>query len=256
VQLGSAAPDQYSTREDSRLEPASANHFTYEPRDPSSSVIHRAVKMHLETFLQEAAGGPDGHGLPRFIEKEFRGVLSCGALGRGFARFRCSACKFERLVPFSCKGRCVCGSCAARRMTELAAHLVDEIIPLVPVRQWVLTMPYRLRYMLAWDHKLCRAVLGVYIRVVLGFLRRQARKSGILDGHSGAVTVIQRFGSALNVNVHFHAMLLDGVFTTAEEEGTLRFHSALPPTDEEVAQLLATIRRRTARLLTSSPAAA
>jgi hypothetical protein len=117
-------------------------------------------------------------------------------------------------------------------------------------------MPYRLRYMLAWDHKLCRAVLGVYIRVVLGFLRGQARKSGILDGHSGAVTVIQRFGSALNVNVHFHAMLLDGVFTTAEEEGTLRFHSALPPTDEEVAQLLATIRRRTARLLTSSPAAA
>ena len=163
--------------------------------------------MHLETFLQEAAGGRDGDPLPRFIEKEFLNFLTCGALGRGFARFRCSACKLERLVPFSCKGRCVCGSCAARRMTALAAHLVDEVLPLVPVRQWVLTMPYRLRYMLAWDHKLCRAVLGVYIRALLGFLRRQARRSGILNGHGGAVTVIQRFGSALNVNVHFHALL-------------------------------------------------
>ena len=74
-------------------------------------------------------------------------------------------------------------------MSALAAHLFDEVIPLVPVRQWVLTMPYRLRYMLAWDHKLCRTVLGVYIRALLGFLHRQARKSGVLDGHGGAVTV-------------------------------------------------------------------
>ena len=133
-------------------------------------------------------------------------------------------------------------------MTALAAHLVDEVLPLVPVRQWVLTMPYRLRYMLAWDHKLCRAVLGVYIRALLGFLRRQARKSGVLDGQGGAVTVIQRFGSALNVNVHFHALLLDGIFT-ANGDGTLHFQSAVPPTDEEVARLLATIRTRIVRLL-------
>jgi hypothetical protein len=45
-------------------------------------------------------------------------------------------------------------------------HLVDEVLPRVPVRQWVLTMPHRLRYLLAWDHKLCRAVLAVYVRAV------------------------------------------------------------------------------------------
>jgi Putative transposase len=151
-------------------------------------------------------------------------------------------------VPFSCKRNTACSSCAARRMTALAAHLVDEVLPLVPVRKWVLTMPYRLRYMLAWDHKLCRAVLGVYIRALLGSPRRQARKSGVLDGRGGAVTVIQRFGSALNVNVHFHALLLDGVFT-ADEDGTLHFHSAVPPTDKEVARLLVTIRIRIIRLL-------
>jgi hypothetical protein len=133
-------------------------------------------------------------------------------------------------------------------MTALAAHLVDEVLPLVPVRQWVLTLPYRLRYMLAWDHTLCRAVLGVYIRALLGFQRRQARKSGISGGHGGAVTVIQRFGGALNVNVHFHVLLLDGVFT-ADEDDTLHFHRAVPPTDTEVATLLATIRTRIVRLL-------
>ena len=61
-------------------------------------------------------------------------------------------CTFERLVPFSCKGRGFCPSCGGRRMTERAAHLVDEVLPPVPVRQWVLTLPYRLRYLLAWDH--------------------------------------------------------------------------------------------------------
>jgi len=45
-----------------------------------------------------------------------------------------------------------------RRMAERAAHLVDHVFPAVPVRQWVLTLPPRLRYRLAWDHDLCRAV--------------------------------------------------------------------------------------------------
>jgi hypothetical protein len=246
VQLESAAPDQHSASRHSQLESTAAGHFTYEPRQPTSGVLHQVVRLHLETFLQHAAAGRDG--LPGFIEKEFRGLLSCGVLGRGFARFRCSTCKFERLVPFSCKARVVCPSCGGRRMTTLAAHLVDEVLPLVPVRQWVLTMPYRLRYTLAWDHKLCRAVLGVYIRALLGFLRRQARKAGTLDGKGGGVTVIQRFGSALNVNIHFHALLLDGVFT-ADEDGSLHFHTAAPPTDKEVARVLATIRTRILRLL-------
>jgi len=51
----------------------------------------------------------------------------CGALGGGFARFRCSACGFDRLVPFSCRGRGFCQSCGGRRMVERAAHLVDHV---------------------------------------------------------------------------------------------------------------------------------
>jgi hypothetical protein len=82
-------------------------------------------------------------------------------------------------------------------MAERAAYLVDEVLPRVPVRQWVLTLPYRLRYRLAWDHVLCRAVLGVYARVLLAFYVRTARSHGIQEGKTGTVTVIQRFGSGL-----------------------------------------------------------
>ena len=133
-------------------------------------------------------------------------------------------------------------------MAEQAAHLVDHVLPPVPVRQWVLTLPYRLRYLLAWNHTLCRAVLGVGVRAVLGFYRRRARRAGVRDGRSGAVTVIQRFGGGLQLNVHFHSLVLDGVFAEGED-GTLAFHPAAPPSDEEVARLLATISRRVRRLL-------
>ena len=79
--------------------------------------------------------------MPGFVEQEFRDFLTCGVLAHGFARLRCADCAFERLVPFSCKGRGFCPSCGGRRMTECAARLVDEVLPRVPVRQWVLTLP-------------------------------------------------------------------------------------------------------------------
>jgi len=84
-------------------------------------------------------------------------------------------------------------------MAERAAHLVDHVLPAVPIRQWVLTLPHRLRYQLAWDHTLCRTVLAVYARALLGFERRRARRRGVADGETGAVTAIQRFGSGLNL---------------------------------------------------------
>jgi len=85
-------------------------------------------------------------------------------------------------------------------MAERAASIVDEVLPRVLVRQWVLTLPYRLRYRLAWDHALCRAVLGVYARGLLAFYARTVRSHAIRGGQTGTVTVIQRFGSGLQLN--------------------------------------------------------
>ena len=104
------------------------------------------------------------------------------------------------------------------------------------MRQWVLSLPYRLRYLLAWDHRLCRAVLSVFVRALLDFYRRQARQHGVPDGRTGTLTVIQRFGGGLNLNVHFHTLVLDGVISDLPA-GSAPFHPASPPSDEDFARL-------------------
>jgi len=220
----------------------------YRQRRPEQGVLHWVVHEYLETFLAEARARGDGAGLPRFVEREFRQFLDCGQLARGFARFRCDGCKKDLLVAFSCKGRGFCASCCGRRMASLAAHLVDDVLGGLPVRQWVLTVPHRLRYVLAWDHRLCRAVLAVFIRALLGFERRRARRRGIRDGRGGAVTAIQRFGSALNVNPHYHCLAVQGVFCD-DGSGGLRFLPLPAPSDHEVERLLASARRRIIRLV-------
>jgi hypothetical protein len=213
---------------------------TYEARQPSHGALYQIVLDYFETFRAQAASLRDGEGLPRFVEQEFRDFLQCGWLAGGFARFHCGACGLDRLVPFSCKGRGFCPSCGGRRMAERAAHLVDHVFPDVPVRQWVLSVPHRLRYQLAWDHDLCRAVVAVYMRAVLGWLRRRARGDGVSNGRGGAVAVIQRFGGALNLNLHVHALVLDGVFAR-DRAGGLTFHPTARLSALDVAEVLATV---------------
>ena len=101
-------------------------------------------------------------------------------------------------------------------------------------------LPPRVRYLLAWRHDLCTAVAGVLHRAVHRHLRSWARTRGLGDARSGAVIVVQRFGGALNLNVHLHALVLDGVFARAAD-GRLRFHRAPAPTAADVADVLAAI---------------
>lgn len=130
-------------------------HDGWEPRSPSSQVLFQVVRDHLDDFVETVSLGDDGHGLPSFVEEELRAFVTCGDLRGGFARFQCRRCGFERLLPFSCKGRGFCPSCMARRAAERAAHLIDRVIPMVPTRQFVLSLPVWLRYLLAWRHELC-----------------------------------------------------------------------------------------------------
>jgi hypothetical protein len=180
----------------------------YRRREPEKTVLHGLVREHLETFL-EAARERDGEGYPAFIEREFRRYLDCGILARGFARVRCPECGFERLVAFSCTGR-LCPSCVGRRMADTAAYLVDDLLPEAPYRQWVLTFPWVLRCRLAVDRPFFSALLGAYLRTVLAWQRRRGRALGIRDGQTGAVTFVQRFGGALNLNPHLHSLVPDG----------------------------------------------
>jgi hypothetical protein len=206
------------------------------------------VRAELETLLARAAARE--RPAPRFVERELRAFLRCGVLAHGFVRVHCPSCGLDRVVPFSCKGRGVCPSCGGRRMADMAAHLIDRVLPRVPVRQWVLSLPFALRYRLAYDASLASAVLGSFVRTVFSSLRRRARRRGLEAVQCGAVTFVQRFGDALNLNVHFHSLVLDGVYTRSES-GAPRFHPLAPPDDAEVARVVRQIARRLARLLES-----
>jgi hypothetical protein len=65
-------------------------------------------------------------------------------------------------------------------MADTAAHLVDRVLPSVPVRQWVLSLPFSLRYRLAYDSRLVRDVLRIFLQAVFASLRRRARSLGII----------------------------------------------------------------------------
>jgi hypothetical protein len=94
-------------------------------------------------------------------------------------------------------------------MSQTAAHLVDRVIPQVPVRQWVLSLPIPLRLLLAAQPELVTPVLQVVQHVVTHHLLDGALLRADED-RGGAVTLIQRFGSAANLNIHLHCLVLDG----------------------------------------------
>jgi len=68
-------------------------------------------------------------------------------LDRSFLRVRCEQCCAEQLQAFSCKKRGFCPSGGARRMAESTHHLAEEVFGPRPVRQWVLSFPYPLRFL-------------------------------------------------------------------------------------------------------------
>ena len=78
-------------------------------------------------------------------------------------------------------------------MAQTAAHLVDHVIPQVPVRQWVLSLPISLRLLLAAQPKLVAPVLQVVHRVITRHLLGQAglKADNADNADSGAVTLIQ-----------------------------------------------------------------
>ena len=192
-------------------------------------------------FLQDIEH--TGRSLPQFVLREFDRYNACGDPREGFAWLQCKPCEHHRLVPFSCRGRAFCPSCGRRRMAERAAHWVDHVIPQVGVRQWVLTVPWGRRFLLARDHALARGVLQLVTREIFAWVSRAIDRRGPPDAKSGSIAVIQRFGSALRLNVHFHILVLDGGYTE-DERGEVVFHRCPKPSTADVADVVERIAER------------
>jgi len=167
--------------------------------------------------------------------------LPCGILAHGFLRLGCDTCKQELLLPFSCKRRGFCPSCAGRRMAQMAAHLVEGVIPWVPTRPWVVSVPIPLRSWMASAQELTAKVHTI-IRTTIGqYYVNQAVTRGHerANVHPGSVTFIQRFGSAMHLHLHFRSRLLEGVYI-ARTIVVLKpcFLAVKPPSSSNVAEVV------------------
>jgi hypothetical protein len=215
--------------------------------------IHRS--SNLESWLEsrEAAERP----VPAYVEDELRGYLECGLLCFGFARAVCMTCRTGFIVAFSCKGRGVCPSCNGRHMAQTAAHLVDHVIPPLPVRQWVIPLPKRLRGFLADRPRAVAALTKIFLDEIERSLCAAAGVTGdaatpaSVRPRLGGVSFLHRFGSALNRHVHLHACVTDGVFRPAADDAGCdappAFLPARPINQADLAALTERVRRRLVR---------
>ncbi|TFH49994.1 MAG: hypothetical protein E4H01_03190 [Lysobacterales bacterium] len=220
--------------------------------------------------------------MTRFVRKEFEAYLRCGRLEHGFLRVKCIRCRHEHLVAFSCRRRGFCPSCGARRMVESAAHLVDYVLPRVPIRQWVVSFPWPLRLGVRLaarvadprpgdcDSRLvqCRHTTSGpgswsgrpdgHRRLHLTAMDGRSRTSMCFAAPAHPCTMAgmqkdcrnnpcQRYGSALNLNVHLHLLVPDGAYTVEHDKP--HFRRAPAPSPTELHELLNTLIARITRTL-------
>jgi hypothetical protein len=131
-------------------------------------------------------------------------------------------------------------------MTDSAALLADEVLPAKPTRQWVLSLPFARRFLQATDSEALTRVLGIVYRALSAHFLEKARLTRA-SGTTGAVALIQRFGSALNLNIHFHLLVLDGAYLVGTEPPV--FRRIEPPRQEELQALVEQMAERIGRAL-------
>jgi hypothetical protein len=181
----------------------------YERRRPEKTPLHNIVSENLESWLlwRKATERP----VPDYVEEELRAYLECGLLCFGFARAICMTCRKGFVVAFSCKGRGVCPSCNGRHMTQTAAHLADHVIPPVPVRQWVISVPKRLRGMLADRPAAVAALTKIFLDEIERVRRRVIRwfrLARLLDA-AAAADMLAWENSGFSVDASVRITLVD-----------------------------------------------
>jgi hypothetical protein len=217
----------------------------YVVRTPYKTDLHALIRENYrQVFFDKEAQGTH---LPFHLEREFKKYLTCGISSYGMARFQCPCCQKDKFVAFSCKGRTICPSCTGRRTADMAKHLLEEVIPNIPVRQFVLSMPYTYRFLLATRPEFLRKALAIFHRTINRHYEKKAKNLNLKNPKVGAITVVQRFGGGLQLNVHFHSLYMDGVFHE-NYLGEEVFYEIIPSHDE-VVQITGILKKRLEKLL-------
>ena len=132
-------------------------------------------------------------------------------------------------------------------MAQTAAHLVEQVIPWVPTRQWVVSVPIPLRYWMASSQDLTATVHTITRTTIAQYYVYQAVQQGLprQKVQSGTVTFMQRFGGALSLNLHFHFVFLEVVYLDRTDQGLKpRFLKGEPLSDTDIADVVQNISRR------------
>lgn len=130
-------------------------------------------------------------------------------------------------------------------MCNEAVQLVDRVLPNVPIRQWVLSLPWELRGLAATKPK----VLGVMDKIFAQEIARAAKRLAAIAGaETGSIGCPQLFGGSLNVHPHLHTLCADGVFERTGD-GSVRFHEAPAPSKDDVGEVARRVRDRACRWL-------
>jgi len=130
-----------------------------------SDHLHRLQTVYDERFAREY--GP-WRAVVAQVARKFR---ACGVLEHGFARIRCGACAHEDLLAFSCRCRCFCPSCLAKRFAIWTHWLDTMLLAPVPHRQVVLTIPKRLRAYCLYNRRLLGEIARIAARTVTAAIR-------------------------------------------------------------------------------------
>jgi hypothetical protein len=177
--------------------------------------------------------------MPRRVKMEVERFLTCGELRYGFVEVTCEACDESRLVALCCKGRGWCPRCTTRRALDTGVHL-EAVLPRVDHRQWTLSLPFQVRFAVVKKPKLLKRLEQRLVKAVWRWQRAEARRHGVQGALTGAgVCFWQWFGSSLQVTPHLHLVVPEAVW---QADGTVV--QVAPPSDEDVARLLARVLRQ------------
>ncbi|MBN4074068.1 transposase zinc-binding domain-containing protein [bacterium AH-315-E10] len=184
----------------------------YRRRDPFASSLWKLLDKHYDRFQQSYAERYQsryGYWRPA-IEQAVQRFLKCGDLREGFARVRCGGCGHEIFVAFSCKSRCICPSCHQKRILELSAHIAENVCMPVAHRQFVFTMPKRLRIFFRYDRQLLNELPKLAWTIVRDVYRSILERD---DLSPGMISTIQTFGELAHFHPHLHSIVTDVAFT-------------------------------------------
>ena len=223
----------------------SIKELTYRARNTNNDPLNRLVLNNLQDFEQWLKNPPDNRPRPHpSIITALEKYVECGVLRYGAVRYRCPDCGRDLFVAFSCKRRGVCPSCDAKRSVMVTAAAMDRLLPPGPYRQWVLVIPKRLRFFINNRPDLAGQLSKIFAREINRFLCRSN------TGTPAQLHFIQRFGGALNLHIHVHAVVSDGVYELKKNAlglPQLAFTPVPPPNPDQLAAMVTALRKKLIR---------